>query len=339
VQQPRRAGRSTATGIVAAVLGIVLFAWFVREVGTVEIWNRVRQVGWGLAIIIAVAGLRFAARAIAWSVCIEPPHQLPIMEAFAGVLCGDAFGNLTPLGPIVGEPAKAAYVRRTVPLGPALTALAIENLIYTISVIAMIAASMIALIFFFDLPAALVETSEILIGVIVGGLVIALLVLWQRPTLISGTVRALLPAGSAMHARVDSLRAIEEQIHGFAIRRRGAAITVAIAELVFHALGVLEVYGTWWMMMGTAPSVLVAFVLEGANRLVTVVFKIVPLRLGVDETSTGGFTQLLGYGIAPGATLAIIRKARVLFWILIGTTLLVRRGLSPSRILQAPELR
>jgi hypothetical protein len=107
------------------VLGIVLFAWFVREAGAVEIWNKVRQVGWGLAVIIAIAGLRFGARAVAWSVCIEPPHQLPLREAFAGVVCGDAFGNLTPLGPIVGEPAKAAYVRRTVPLGPALTALAI----------------------------------------------------------------------------------------------------------------------------------------------------------------------------------------------------------------------
>jgi Lysylphosphatidylglycerol synthase TM region len=339
VQQPRQAGRSTATGIVAAVLGIVLFAWFVREAGAVEIWNKVRQVGWGLPIIIAIAGLRFGARAVAWSVCIEAPYALPVTEAFAGVVCGDAFGNLTPLGPIVGEPAKAAYVRRTVPLGPALTALAIENLIYTISVVAMIAAAMIALIFYFPLPAALVETSEILIGAIVGGLLIALLVLWRRPTLISSTLGKLIPSGSPMHTRVDAIRAIEEQIHGFAIRRRGAAITVAVAELVFHALGVLEVYVTWWMMMGTPPSVLIAFVLEGANRLVTVVFKIVPLRLGVDETSTGGFTQLLGYGIAPGATLAIIRKARVLFWILIGTTLLVRRGLSPSRILQAPELR
>jgi hypothetical protein len=339
VQQPRQAGRSTATGIVAAVLGILLFAWFVREAGALEIWNKVRQVGWGLPIIIGIAGLRFGARAVAWSVCIEPPHALPITEAFAGVVCGDAFGNLTPLGPIVGEPAKAAYVRRTVPLGPALTALAIENLIYTISVIAMIAAAMIALIFFFELPVALVETSEILIGAIVGGLLIGLLVLWRRPTLISSTLGNLISSASPMRTRVDAIRTIEEQIHGFAIRRRGAAVTVAVAELAFHALGVLEVYVTWWMMMGTAPDVLIAFVLEGANRLVTVVFKIVPLRLGVDETSTGGFTQLLGYGIAPGATLAIVRKARVLFWILIGTTLLIRRGLSPSRILQAPELR
>ena len=54
--------------------------------------------------------------------------------------CGDALGNLTPLGPLVSEPAKAAFVRGRVPLGPALTALAIENMLYTLSVAAMIAA-------------------------------------------------------------------------------------------------------------------------------------------------------------------------------------------------------
>ena len=52
-------------------------------------------------------------RAAAWSLCVEPPHRLPLGEAFAAVVCGDALGNLTPLGPLVGEPAKAAFVRGT----------------------------------------------------------------------------------------------------------------------------------------------------------------------------------------------------------------------------------
>jgi hypothetical protein len=35
---------------------------------------------------------------------------------------------------------------------------------------------------------------------------------------------------------------------------------------------------------------------------------------------------MLGYGPAIGGTLALVRKARVLFWVSIGTVLLVRRG-------------
>jgi hypothetical protein len=47
----------------------------------------------------------------------------------------------------------------------------------------------------------------------------------------------------------------------------------------------------------------------------------------VGELGTGAFTTLLGYGPATGATLAIIRKARILIWTAIGTVLVVRRGL------------
>jgi hypothetical protein len=72
--------------------------------------------------------------------------------------------------------------------------------------------------------------------------------------------------------------------------------------------------------------------------MITVVFKVVPLRLGVDEMGTAAFTQLLGYGPTPGGSLAIVRKARVLFWVVIGTMLLVRRGLTPRRIIESSQV-
>ena len=330
--------RATVTGTIAAVLGIVLFAWYVRHAGAAEIWAMVAQVGWGLLLIVLLGGLRFAARAAAWSVCIEPPDRLPFPRAFAAVVSGDAFGNLTPLGPIVGEPAKAAYVRDTVAIGPALTALAIENLIYTLSVAAMIAASTAALVLSFNLPERVLYAGELVTLLIVAALGIAGLMLWRRPSIVSAALARVLPSGGAVGARVDRIRALEQQIYTFASRRRAAALTVVAAELAFHALGIAEIYATWWMMTGEAPALLLAFVLEGANRLVVVLFKIVPLRLGVDETSTGAFTQLLGYGPAPGVTLAIVRRARVLVWIVAGTALFVRRGLSPKRVLQGNEL-
>lgn len=334
-----RQRRATATGVIAALLGVVLFAWFIRRIGAGEIWTNVRQVGWGLVAIIVIAGLRFVARAAAWVLCLDPPHRLPIAEAFAAVVCGDAFGNLTPLGPLVGEPAKAAYVRDTVPLGPALTALAIENLIYTVSAAAMIAAAMLALIFTFELPQQLLGASELILAAIASGLIALVVVLWLRPAIVSRVLATVLPATSASQSRVERVRAIEQQVYTFLARRRGRAIPIVGLELLFHALGVLEVHVTWWLMMGSAPPWLTSFVLEGANRMITVVFKVVPLRLGVDEMGTAAFTQLLGYGAAPGGSLAIVRKARVLFWVVIGTVLLVRRGLTPRRIIESSRVR
>ena len=68
--------------------------------------------------------------------------------------------------------------------------------------------------------------------------------------------------------------------------------------------------------------------------MIQVVFKFVPLRLGVDEAGTAVFTQVLGLGSQTGVTLAIVRKARVLFWTAAGAVLLLE-----GRPVRRPETR
>jgi hypothetical protein len=55
------------------------------------------------------------------------------------------------------------------------------------------------------------------------------------------------------------------------------------------------------------------------------IFKFVPLRLGVDEAGTGKVSELLQMSGPVGVTLAIIRKARDLCWALVGVGLLIHR--------------
>jgi hypothetical protein len=322
--RPRRAN---VTGIVASVLGVALFAWFVEKVGVGAIWSGLRQVGWGFVPIIGLAGLRFAMRATAWMLCLEPPHRLPFRSAFAAAVAGDAVGNLTPLGLFASEPAKAAYVRDRVPLGPAATALAIENILYTLSAAAMIALSTGALLLTFDLPAAMRHAAWISLAAITVGFVATAVLLWRQPAVVRRAVSTLLPRNSRLQDQVGQLHALEEHIYTFAVRRRAVLVPVLAAETMFHALGVLEVHVTWWLIQGAPPPLLTSFIFEGANRLVQVLFKFVPLRTGVDEVTTGGFTQMLGFGAALGITMAIARKIRTIAWVLVGTSLLIRRAL------------
>src|SRR5690348_14757278 len=102
--------RVSVSGISTALLGLALLVAVVWKVGVAEIAADVRQVGWGLLLVIAIGGLRFLLRALAWRLCLDQPSMLTVRDAFAAVICGDTIGNLTPLGPLVGEPAKAAIV-------------------------------------------------------------------------------------------------------------------------------------------------------------------------------------------------------------------------------------
>lgn len=324
--------RSSLSGVLTAIGGLVLLVVVVMRVGAAEIVADVRQVGWGLPVIFALGGLRFLLRAAAWRMCMDPPHTLSLRDAFAAVIGGDAIGNLTPLGPLVGEPAKAAFVRGKVRMAPAVTALAIENVLYTLSAAAMIAAGMVALLVRFQLPPDVRGVGELAIAGTFAVFLTALWMLWRQPALISRALGHAAP----LRKHAARIRQIEEEIYTFASRHRRALPALAAAELGFHVLGVTEIYLTLWLLSVTAPTLLTAFLFETANRLITVVFKIVPLRLGVDEAGTAGFATLIGLPAKTGLALAIIRKARMLFWAAIGGLVLVREGFSP-RTPQVPQ--
>lgn len=324
MSEPRPKPPISVTGALTAVAGSVLLVWLVRRVGTHEIWAGFQRIGWGLTWIVLLGGARFAVRAAAWVLCIEPPHKLDLVTAFTAGVCGDALGNVTPLGPLVGEPAKIAYVRGRAPIGPALTALAIENVLYSLGVAAMIAAGAIALLFSVSLPLPLREFSEIAIALVAVTFVVAAWMLWRRPAVIT----RLLPTSRLSASRMEKLRAMEEQVLTFASRRRQVLPALVALELGFHALGVFEKHITLWMILGGPPPLLTSFIVETADRLITVAFKFVPFQVGVGEAGTGFITALLGLTATPGITVSIVRKARMGIWSLVGAAVLIYRGLS-----------
>jgi hypothetical protein len=85
--------------------------------------------------------------------------------------------------------------------------------------------------------------------------------------------------------------------------------------MLFHAVAVAEAYVTLRWLLGTAAATITAAVLfELVNRVVTVLFKFVPFRVGVDEAASGGVAPLLALNPAVGVSVAVIRKVRSLFW-------------------------
>ena len=331
-QRTRGAGRHIPTRTVSSALyvigGLAVLAAVLWKLGLTETWTEVRKTGLVFPVIVALGGLRFLVRAAAWKICLEPPHQLGLRDAFAAVLAGDALGNATPLGPLVGEPAKATFARRYVAGGPALTALAIENILYTLATAAMIAAGTIALLFTFPLPVQVEELSQLAVAALAILIVVSLVILWRRPALLSRWLPSA--ARDASGARVSKLQALEHDIYSFASRRPGALIPAALLEVSFHALGVLETHLTLWVLLGDPPAVLTSFIFETASRLVIVVFKVVPLQLGVAEASLAVFAPLVGIDAVLGGAFSLVRKGRVVIWALIGGALLVRSGVSPA---------
>lgn len=329
-------------GIVFAILGLLLFAYFVRKAGVTEIMLGIRRLGFGFLLILAISSLRQIARSLAWTRCFEAPYSLRFRDAFTARIMGDALGNIVPLASAaVSEPSKAAFVTHRVPLMASLSALALENIFYSLSVVLLIFSGTAALLLNFSLPKPLRYAS---FGALSVTLVIAplgYLVIRKQWRFLSGPMSFLFGRGIArawLEKGIPRAQTLEDRIYGFYDRNRSRLISIFLLEVCFHLAGILEIYVTLLFISNiVAPTLLTAFILESVNRVINVAFKFIPFRLGVDEAGTGMLAKALGFTPAIGATLAIVRKARDMFWTAVGVALMVRRGLSLNKLERVNE--
>jgi hypothetical protein len=331
---PHRPASRSLLGVVSALFGLALFALTLHETGSAPIVDGITRVGAGLLAILLLSGLRFWVRAWAWVLSTDDEdggEGLRVRDTFPALLAGDALGNLTPLGVLVSEPTKAALVRHRVSLMSAISGVTIENLFYTLSVAVVIASGTAALLLLFDVPGALRQASFAGLALVVVVVAAAVAVLALQIRVVSRTVGWMDRRGVGpmpLRSRLAKLGALEASVYGFRRRHPSRVPAIMALQASFHALGVAEIWLTMWLLAGgQGPALLTAFVLETVNRTIMVVFKFVPLRLGVDEAGTELLTRTLGLATGVGVTLALVRKVRMLCWSAVGVAFLVGSGL------------
>jgi hypothetical protein len=308
----RRRRLVTAVGTLG---GAVLFAYVVRRTGVAEILDGIRRVGWGLAAILALQGLRFALRTECWRLCMPPGARLGFRRTFEAFLAGDAVGTVTPFGLLASEPTKVFLTRHHLATRDSAASLAIENLIYAASVGAMVATGLLVVLVTVPLPAPWRLVTAASLAVIVGA-VLGVPSLMRRAWPVGG--------GEGRGSRWSQrLAAIQPAVIGFLAAHPERLWRAFALDAAFHTLAVLEVFLTLrWLVGDASPTVAQAIVFEALNRVVTVAFKFVPFRIGVDEALTGAAAPMLAVSPAAAVALAVVRKVRNLFWSGVGLVII-----------------
>ena len=293
--------------------GAALFAYVVQRIGVAEILDGVQRVGWGFAVILVLAGLRFVLRTACWRLCMAPGTNLPFGQALGAFLAGDAIGSVTPLGLLASEPTKIFLTRHHLATRESVASLAVENLLYAASVVAMVAIGLSAVLVTVPLAAAWTWwIAAVLIGVLAAVAVGLRLLRWTWDG----------RRGARPRWR-ERLAGVRLAVVGFSAGHPGRLWRAFGLDLVFHLLGVLEVFLTLqWLLGDLSPTLVQAVAFEALNRVVTVVFKFVPFRIGVDEALSGAVAPMLAVNPAAGVALAVVRKVRSLFWAGVGLAII-----------------
>jgi hypothetical protein len=284
--------------ITVALAALALLVESVRVLGPGAILVSVARVGWGFAVILVLAGAREAVRTLAWTRAVDRSESLRFLPAFRARLAGEALNTLLPMGMVVGEPTKASQVSEDMPFTRAFKALAVEFGFYTASLVLLFAGGF----------SAFALANGIALGI---------------PATVLGLV-----ATSAMIAYIgyQTLR-----LSGSLAREPGMIVA---CEIAYQLLAVAETYYTLLLVSPERPTVGSAIVLETVSRAITMGFKMIPMRIGVDEASSSFIAGRVHLNPATGFALALVRKLRLLFWSAVGLALLVRR---PTRVAR-PEV-
>ena len=328
----------TPFGIIFAIGGVLLFVYFVRKAGVGQIVDGIRRLGAGFLLILAISAVRQIVRSLVWTLCMEEPYRLRFRDAFRARVMGDAIGNVLPFASfVISEPAKPALIRDRVPFMAGLSAIAIENIFYSLSVAVFIFSGMVALLLSFSLPKGLRIASIVTLVVILVIIALGVLLISKQLRFVSGSAGVLHRRGLNVKW-VEKTRTLEDRIYGFYQRSRSRFLPILLLEGCFHLAGATEIYVTLsFISPDQPPTFLTAFILESVNRVITVAFKFIPLRMGVDEAGTGKVSKVLQFAEATGVTLAIVRKARDVFWSAVGMALLLHRGLSLRTVAREAE--
>src|SRR5204863_6430876 len=115
-------------------------------------------------------------------------------------------------------------------------------------------------------------------------------------------------------------------------------LPICLFETAYYIGGVAEVWYILSRLLDGWPSPMTALILESVSRFLTIIFKLVPFVIGIDEAGSQFVSDTLALVAGVGVTLAIIRKGRILFWTAVGLALIIKRGISITELSNAEEI-
>lgn len=325
-------------GGVLTVFGISLFGYFVYSVGVAEIAANIARFGLvGFAVILSIYAARICLRAAAWKLSVYDPYNLKMRDTIPAVIIGEAMSSTIPLGILISGTAKAVAVRKKVPMVVGLSSVATENLFYSFTTTLFLISGAFVFARWFAPDANTVLMIDVLIGLMAAIFIFLMLLIIRQWHFASETCEWLFRKG-VLTGLLDTgrvqVRLFENLIYGFYRRHPKRFLPICLTELAFHFLGIAEVWFILTRIAEPAGHFVSAFLLESVSRLITIIFKLVPFLIGVDEAGAQFVAEAVGIGASIGITLAIIRKGRILFWTAIGWLIIAKRGLSLRKVFE-----
>ena len=319
---PEPAVRGKLWGRLAgALIGLLLLAYLVRRAGPSALLEGIASVGWGLVLVIALAGLSHVVRTWAWRLTLlDARHRPSFGRMLALRLVSEAAGQVGVFGQVFGDTWRVARLGFELPLPVRITSVALDRALYTLSSTMVTIAGITSVVFLLPLPGKIALYAKIFGFALIASVFLAVIAVRRRWAVLSGpagVLGRLGKIGRRLEARRETIRSVENGLLDFFHHSPTAFWESFVLNLAGQVAAVLEVY-LILRLMGCHAGFLSALTIEGFTKLINVIGMINPGNAGTYEGGNMLLARLVGMGGTAGLTLGIIRRVRALFWAAVG---------------------
>ena len=309
----------------AVMAGVFLLAHLIVRVGVGTVIGNLRAVGAGIVLIVALGGVFHLVRAYAWRLTFRSDVRGPSVARLFGLrLISEAAGTLGLAGQMVGDGMRVSLLGPMIPMPDRISSVALDRAAYIVSSGAVGVTGTVAAVLLLHLKGSWRVYAFAFAGTLTFVLVLALVSFasgWHICSRLMHPVQRLPWARKWLAQRASVIEASEENLLTFRSQAPRSFWTVIALYVTSQILAITEVY-LLLHFMGIRIMPVGAFVIEAFTKLVNVVGALNPGNVGTYEGGNLLVARMLGFPAAAGLTLALCRRARILFWAAIGAVCL-----------------
>lgn len=312
--------RSTAAALLMLALGAAVVALLVRAVGLSALRDTLWPVRRAVPLLLLPYAGVYVLDALGWYFALGATRpRVGALGLFTLRMAGESINNVTPLGYMGGEPAKALLLaRHGISVADGLASVVIAKTLMTLAQVVFVVAGLAAVAGEAGERGSLAAGIAIVTALMAMGTAAVLAL--QRRGLFASLLRLLdaLRLGRAVPGRVrEGLAATDRRLSSFyRERRRDFALSFGCFLLGWLA-GVPEVLVAL-SAMGQEIAPLRALAIEALATVVKVAGFLVPGSLGAQEAGLVALLASLGYSPEVGLGFSLLRRAREILWIAFG---------------------
>ena len=320
------------------LLGVILLAFLIWEIGAGQLWRELTLLGWGLAPLILIEGVADLLRTYGWRFCLSEPHRsLPFLHLFRIRMAGISINYLTPTAGLGGDVTKGALLSLNHRGPEAATGVIIGKLSEALAQLLFVVVGSIAILRGIELSAGV--WAAMLAGtVLLGGGMVGFLVV-QKYGKLGAVLRWLVArrvGGQILEKAARHITEVDEHLRLF-YRERPMDLPLSMFwHIVGMACGIVQ---AWYFLflLTDHPSLLMAAAIWFLGSWFDLLTFVLP-NIGFLEATRVVAFRALGFQAALGLTYGITLRLEQVFWAGVGLLIYIsllaeKRGnrLSPKK--------